>query len=362
VSDPASVQTIVFGAILIALSIAVCVLFAPFFTVLLWSCLLYILLGPLHQRLTRNLNFSTRRGMVLKNFLAGLFALGTLVLILIPLSFVAFQFIRQIVELIRMARDYFSANPGVFGDSLDYASDLIRDITSDLVVIHPDEIQRRILQLLSSSLQSMLQFSSTVARNVGSFLVGLLFMLFCLFFFYLDGAYLSRLLFHAIPIRRGHMTALVGKFKEITRNLFLGYIMVALAQAVMAYIIFTIFKVQGTLVFAGLVLICSFIPMFGAGIVWFPLGIVRILSGSLAGGIVFLLVSGVFISLLDNLLRPLFLQNRIRLHPLIIFVSILGGISAFGFNGLILGPMLVILFLTVLDLFFTEHHINLDEE
>jgi predicted PurR-regulated permease PerM len=62
--------------------------------------------------------------------------------------------------------------------------------------------------------------------------------------------------------------------------------------------------------------------------------------------------------MLDNLLRPVFLKDRIQLHPLIIFFAILGGISVFGFNGIILGPMVVILFLTVLDLFLTEHKIE----
>jgi predicted PurR-regulated permease PerM len=145
---------------------------------------------------------------------------------------------------------------------------------------------------------------------------------------------------------------------DITRNLFLGYIMVAFLQAILAFIVFSIFQIKGALVFAVLTFICVFIPMIGGSLVWLPLGIIRILSGNLAGGIVFLLVSGLFISTLDNFLRPMFLQNRIQLHPLIIFFSILGGLSALGFNGLILGPMIVIFFLTVLDLFLTEHKMN----
>jgi predicted PurR-regulated permease PerM len=63
---------------------------------------------------------------------------------------------------------------------------------------------------------------------------------------------------------------------------------------------------------------------------------------------------------LDNVLRPMFLRDRIQLHPLIIFFAILGGVSAYGFNGLILGPMVVILFLTVLDMFLNEHKIGED--
>jgi predicted PurR-regulated permease PerM len=126
----------------------------------------------------------------------------------------------------------------------------------------------------------------------------------------------------------------------------------------MAYIIFSLFQVRGALVFAAFTFICVFIPMIGGGLVWLPLGMARILSGNIGGGLLFLIIAGLFISTLDNILRPMFLKDRIQLHPLIIFFAILGGVSAFGFNGLILGPMVVILFLTVLDLFLTEHKIK----
>jgi predicted PurR-regulated permease PerM len=360
VSPSKKVQAYVFGAILVLLFVMVCRLFAPFFTVLLWSVLLYVLFSPLYQRVVRGLDSSKIKGKILRNVWAGVFSLGTVILILIPLSFVAFQFFRQIIDLFRFARDFFGSHQGYFSETMEKLSRFIQDITSDQIIISVDEIRGRILVFLSSGLQNVLQISSGVARDVSSFIVGLVFMVFSLFFFYLDGPYLLRLALHVIPIRRDYLGALVGKFKDITRNLFLGYIMVALVQAVMAYIIFTIFQVKGALVFASLTLFCAFIPMFGAGLVWLPIGMVRIFNGEIVGGIIFLVVSGCFISLLDNLLRPMFLQNRIQLHPLLIFFAILGGVSAFGFNGIILGPMVVILFLTVLDLFLTEHKIEQD--
>jgi predicted PurR-regulated permease PerM len=356
--SPKNIQNYVFGAILVLLFIMVCKLFAPFLTVLLWSILLYILLNPLHHRLVKNIRGNKPGAVILKNIIAAFFSLATVVLIMGPLSFVAFQFFRQITELIRTARDMLDANPGFFQDALREASRIVGDISSGFITIDPGAIQNQITLTLTSSLQNLVQLSSAVARNVGSFFLGLAFMIFCLFFFYLDGAYLSRLVLHAIPIRKEYVAALTGKFKDITRNLFLGYIMVALVQAVMGYIIFTIFAVRGALVFAVLTLICSFIPMFGAGIVWLPIGLARLFGGDIGGAVLFLAVSGIFISTLDNFLRPFFLRDRIKLHPLFIFVSILGGVMTFGFNGLVLGPMVVILFLTVLDLFLAEHKLE----
>jgi predicted PurR-regulated permease PerM len=357
---PRNIQNLVFAVILVALFIMVCRLFAPFFTVLLWSTLLYILVRPLHRRVIRKIDFTSVKGMILKNVWAAVFTLGIMVIILIPLSFVTSLFSRQIMDLVRYSREVFSHQPEILEEFLDNVSQLIRDLSSDQINISGREIQGRIISLVSGGIQNLISLSSSIARNVSSFVIGLVFMMFCLFFFFIDGPYLSRLVLHAIPIRQEYIRTLSGKFLEITRNLFFGYIMVALVQAVMAYVIFSIFQVKGALVFAGLTFICVFIPMIGGGLVWLPLGLIRIFSGELVTGILFIIVAGTFISLLDNVLRPLFLKDRIQLHPLIIFFAILGGVRVFGVNGLILGPMVVIFFLTVLDLFLREHEIEIE--
>jgi len=183
-------------------------------------------------------------------------------------------------------------------------------------------------------------------------------MTFSMFFFYVDGPYLSRLVLKAVPIRGDYISTLTKKFKDITRNLFMGYIIVALLQSTVAFIIFTIFGIKGSLVLSVLTFILVFIPMFGATIIYIPITIILILSGKVAAGIIFFIVSVIFISGIDNILRPFFLKDRIQLHPLIIFFAILGGLFVFGFNGFVLGPMLVIFFLTALDMFLTEHKIG----
>jgi predicted PurR-regulated permease PerM len=352
------VQTMVFAAILVLLLILVCRLFAPFFSVLLWSVLLYVLISPLHHRIIRKLDFTTVSGRILKNLWAVLFALGTAILILIPLSFVASVSSRQIMELTRYLREFFNGRPESLRELFESASIFIHDISYGQIEISGREIELRLMGLLNSSLQQLFSISSRVARDVGSFLIGMVMLVFTLFFLYADGPYLSRLVLGSIPIRRDYIKTLTGKFMEITRSLFFGYIMVALIQSVMAYIVYVVFNVKGALILAMLTFICVFIPMIGGGLVWLPLGLIRIISGDLVGGILFLIVSGFFISLLDNVLRPMFLKDRIQLHPLIIFFAIMGGISVYGFNGLILGPIVVILFLTVLDLFLNEHKIK----
>jgi predicted PurR-regulated permease PerM len=356
-SSPKTVQTYVFGGILILLLIAVCMVFAPFFTVLLWSVLFYVIFFPLYSRIAGKLDLSSPRGRILRNLVAAVFALGTLIIIAGPLFFTVLQFIKQITELFRVGQDILNSRPGMLQEILENISRFLNDMSSGFLNSSAENIRQGMVEFFRTSLQGMVQFSSSLAKNVGVFIASIFLLVFCLFFMFTNGPYIYRIISRAVPIRKDYFGTLSKKFTEITRNLFFGYIMVALMQGVMAYIIFLIFRIKGALVFEGLTFFSVFIPIFGGGLVWLPIGIVRILGGNTVGGIVFLIVSGLFISTLDNVFRPLFLQNRIKLHPLVIFLAILGGINVFGFNGLILGPILVILFLTVLDIFLTEHDI-----
>ena len=355
-----NIYNIVLGIILILLFILVCRLFAPFFSVILWSILLYIIIKPLHEKCVGSINRTTIKGKIFHSAIALVFSLSTVVIILILLSFVVIQLFRQVTEMIRKALDYSLSHSINYYSILENISRIIREFSSEQIVISAGEINSQIQGFLRGGLQSLLKFSRNAAGIVGSFFTGLLFMFFSLFFFFVDGSYLARMALRIIPIRKEYINALAVKFKEIARKLVLGYIIVALLEAIVAFLIFSLFHVSGTLVFATLVFFSAFVPMVGPSFVWLPIGIVRIINGNLIGGLALMVVSASFISSIDTFLRPIILKDRIQLHPLIIFFAILGGIVVFGLNGLILGPMAVIIFLTVLDLFLAEHKLEQD--
>ena len=358
------IQSYVFGVIFIVLFLVVCRLFTPFFTALLWSILLYILFNPLHRRLIKNLNFDTMKGKILRSFWAIVFALGTMAVIFIPLSLMGSIFFRQIMDIGRYARETLNQRPESLHELFEKISAFILDISAGQIIITSDDITNQLKALITNALgnRQMVFLSGNIVRIIGKLAINMLVMVFSLFFFFADGPYLSRLVLRAIPIRTEYISTLTKKFMDITRNLFLGYIIVALLQAVVAFIIFTIFDINGSLVLAVVTFMFVFIPVLGATVVYIPLAILKIAGGNIAGGVVFFIVSAVFISGIDNVLRPIFLRDRIQLHPLIIFFAILGGLAVFGFNGFILGPVLVILFLTVLDLFLTEHKIGAQDQ
>jgi predicted PurR-regulated permease PerM len=352
------IQSIVLGVILILLLLAVFRLFAPFFTVLLWTTLLYIMIYPLHRRVIRKIGFGSMKGKILRSLWAVVFTLGTMVIVLFPISMVISLFFRQTMELARTARDLLNEKPEYLHGIFEKFAGIIKEISAGQIDINADEIARQLRTFITTELQRVVFLSSNIAKHIGSFSFSMLLMVFTLYFFYVDGPYLSRLVLSSIPIKREYIRTLTTKFLDITRNLFFGYIFVAALQSAVAFIIYTLFGVKGTLVLAVLTFLLVFIPVIGSTIIWIPLGILKIAGGDITGGVLFMVVSMIFISGIDNVLRPFFLKDRIQLHPLIIFFAILGGLSVFGFNGFILGPVLVILFLTVLDLFLTEHKIG----
>jgi predicted PurR-regulated permease PerM len=316
------------------------------------------MLSPLHRLVVKNIKTNALKGRILRNFWSAVFSIGTMVLIIFPLSMVVRIFFRQFLELGHFIQNFLNNRPEYISELYEKIAKLISGFSSDQFTLTANDIEVQVKSFLSNEMQRMVYMSRNIIQNIGSFAGTMLLMMFSMFFFYADGPYLANLVLRAVPIRQEYLSTLIKKFKDITRNLFLGYIIVALLQAVLAYVIYRIFNIQGSLVLSVLTFMLVFIPMFGATIIYIPLSIIKIANGNVAQGIIFFVVCVIFLSGIDNVLRPFFLKDRIQLHPLIIFFAILGGLFAFGFNGFILGPVFVILFLTVLDLFLTEHKID----
>jgi Predicted permease len=345
-------QTIcIFSVFIIFFVLLICMMY-PFWTVILWTMLLYILIRPLYQKCVGKPDPQNKSYTVRRYVFSGIFSIGTLILIIVPIIILSILLIHQLISFLSSAESFLASHSGMLLSNglvrkiVDYAGKLGISIPEfDITDAHAS-----VLSFLHVYKSRLFLIAKQIVSSAGAFLVSLLFIVFALYFCFLDGSYLSSVIKKAIPIKPAYMSVLVSKFAEITRSLFSGYILVALYQGVASFIIMLIFKVHGALLFSVVLMFASFIPMFGTALIWFPIGLVICVTDSLWKGVTFLVISAICVSLLDNFLRPFFLKERIHVHPLIIFFAILGGLRLFGMNGLILGPMIVIMFFTVLDL------------
>jgi predicted PurR-regulated permease PerM len=95
----------------------------------------------------------------------------------------------------------------------------------------------------------------------------------------------------------------------------------------------------------------SLIPIGGTALIWIPTSVILLIQGAFAKGILLLAIGVFVISMMDNFLRPLLVGARTKIHPLLLFFSVLGGIQAFGMIGLIVGPLVATLFITLIEIY-----------
>ena len=349
--NPKNVRRMVFLFLFLALFLLVARLFYPFMTILLWSALIYVLMRPLYNKATRA-GTGKPAGQTARALIAGAFSVFGVLLIVVPVSLLAINLIEQIGELLGEAKKLLDMDPRFWDLSPDgILGGFINRLSGGTLDLSNWNLKAEIIKLISASSSKILGYSGTIIKNMISVIVTLAFIIFTLYFFFIDGGHLIGILINAIPIEHEYTRLFIGKLRDTTRDLVGGYFLVALYQAFAAFAIFALFRVKGSLVLAALTGVASFIPMVGAGLIWLPVSLARMASGHLGQGIAILVLCAVFVSTLDNFIRPLVLTEKLKVHPLLIFFAILGGLELFGFNGLILGPLILILFFTAAGLY-----------
>ncbi|OHD23077.1 MAG: hypothetical protein A2Y38_15050 [Spirochaetes bacterium GWB1_59_5] len=347
----ARVQGYLFLLLYAFLFIIVGKLFQPFLSVLVWAGVAYAITQPLYTKLAILRN-GTERPAWFRSLLAGILALAVLVMIVGPMILIAFVLLGQLNDLSLIIGDAYQRYQGLLrGSGLTVLSDRLLEMTGGVVDISSVNLAEQTVKAIQGLGEHVVGVTGLVLRNATSMIAGLAIFTFTLFFFYVDGRHLMKVFVDAMPIRNELSAFFLKKFRDTGRDLVLGYFVVGLFQGAMAFIVFLIMGVTSPLLLGLLTTIASFIPMVGSSLVWIPVVLAKVLSGDTTGALILFALSAFFISTLDNLLRPLFLKSRIKMHPLLIFFSIIGGLQLFGFNGLLLGPLLLVLFFTAVDIF-----------
>lgn len=214
-------------------------------------------------------------------------------------------------------------------------------------------------QRLSDAAVVVSRFLASQMVNIGQltagFVVDFLLMLYILFFFLRDGNSMVRVLIRVLPFGDIRERRLFAKFAEVSRVTVRGTLVVGLIQGMIGGVLFWILGI-GAPVFWGVVMaVLSLLPALGTAMVWIPAAIILLAQGSIWRGIILILGGVLVIGLVDNILRPILVGRSTRMPDFLVLIATLGGLTAFGVSGFILGPILAALFLTVWDIFAEEY-------
>lgn len=205
-----------------------------------------------------------------------------------------------------------------------------------------------------STASSALSALATGANHMAqSFLAGLAnvlldFGIFVLMLFFLlrDGAELRDAVRGISPLTRGQELEIVDHLTRTVKGVLQSMVLVPLAQGVVALIGFWAFGVPAPLLWSLMVVFAALIPVVGSPLAWVPAGLYLMSEGMMGRGLGLLLYGAVLISGIDNVIKPLILKGAAQIHMLLAFLSILGGVFAFGPKGLIVGPVVLSLVLS----------------
>jgi predicted PurR-regulated permease PerM len=311
----------------------------PFLAPIAWAVVFSIVFFPVYSFVVKYARW--------RSLAAGVTVVLVCVLILGPFSYFAYLLT---VELSNVSPDTFD----------------FKSIAS--LLNHPlvTPITRRLLSFFNIS-QAQLQASAVKAlSDTGETLVGYLpgrlgdaagaalhfvLMAFALFFFLRDGPQFLTRISRYMPFSQAHRERLTRQVKDIVISTIYGGIIVALVQGLIGSFTFGLLGIHSPILWGLAMSISSFIPFVGSAIVWVPTALWLLLQGSVAAGLVLLFVGIFAISAVDSGLRPIIIRGRVRMPLLVIFFSVFGGIQLFGLIGLVMGPLVLGVFISVVDIF-----------
>lgn len=339
----------VIGTILV-LGLALFKLMEPFWSPLAWAAVLAFLFHPLHERLTKRFRGSSSAS-------AGLITGLTPIFVIAPLSLLGIVFARQVGALIEHLRGRsFIPYPALLERLEGYpvigpAFTWIRENVS----VSAEQIQDWLTQGVQSLLHSAATMGGGVVLGVVGSLVAFFLTLFLLFFLLCDGRSMLDHLTRLIPMEKRRRSELMRYLGDVTRAVVYGSAMTALIQGTLVGIGFALAGLPSPVVFGVLGGLAAFIPAAGTGVVLVPAVIALAIMGRW-GAAIFLGAWSVLVGFSDNFLRPLLTAQRADVSALAVFVGVIGGVAAFGFIGLIVGPVLLSLIVALLR--FAEEEIG----
>jgi len=320
---------------------------SPFLSSIIWAILLAIIFYPLFQKLHHLLKK--------RDFLSAfIMTLLVLIIIVLPFTLLMASLASEVVDTYHRVEEMIKT-----GQLQAYLENLKEIPLLKWILVslgqHLDLSQMDPLPLLLKNLKQISTFifnqSTTLLKGFSTFIAGFFFTLLSLYYLFKDGNRFFNGLKEIIPLPFKERDLLIQRFKDMIYATIYGGILIAIIQGILGGLSFWVLGLPSPILWGTAMALLSFIPIGGTALIWVPTAIFLFVGGAILKGLV-LLGLGVFvISMVDNLLRPFFISSRTNIHPLLLFFAVLGGIQAFGLIGVVAGPLVATLFLTLIEIY-----------
>jgi predicted PurR-regulated permease PerM len=340
--DKKQVTTTIFLLALAAIALYFCYLIArPFLSPIFLALMIAIVFHPVHARIQERV----RR----KNVAALISIIVVLIVVVVPamgLGVVVSREVRGLYQLLGQK----SAQEGGWNPYVTHAMERVLGWASQYVDLSALNLRTTLLRWLEGISRSLLSWGAHVVGNIISFIGQAVVAFFTLFFLLRDGGRMTTRSTTLLPLRADQIQRLFrGISNSIIAN-FYGCLAVGVAQGSLAGLAFWVLGLPSPVLWALVTALFSLIPIVGSAAVWGPAVLILIISGHWGKGLILLGWGAVVIGQVDSVLRPYVISERAKLHTLLVFFALLGGVKAFGVMGLFIGPVVLSVTLVLLQM------------
>lgn len=216
------------------------------------------------------------------------------------------------------------------------------------------DLKATVIEALKTVGGFLYQFSPKMLASTAKLGINLVVLVIFLVVFFAEGSKLFAWLVRALPLSVSHQEEISREIRVMISAILLGMIGTAIVQGLLIGLGFWVAGFSEPLMWGLIAILAAFIPIIGAAACYIGAVIVLLAMGRVHAAIIFLIYGMVFVSSVDNVIRPLVIGSHVRLHPVLLFVALLGGVRAFGPIGIVFGPVLLAVFLASLRIYQRE--------
>lgn len=333
------VQTVLYYTVGVVLFGLFFLILRPFLLPLFWAAVFAIMLTPAKDWLTQKTKNADIASVI--TMFAGLLAA------LIPVIIIFGTAVDSLEEFYRGIRAWFPQ----------FSMDMSGMKTRLSLLGHTDFDKNAfvisIMDLFYSSLAEILNYLwknlSNIGTNVVLFVLKMFVMLYALYFFIRDGLLIIEKVRNIMPSDRKLATMLLHRFSNVAVAVLKATVIMGTLQGVIGGLLFYFAGFGGAIIWGFLIAIATLVPSISCAVIWLPVGLAMAVIGDVRATVVILMGGAFIITPIDYFLKPALIGRDIGVHPLLIFLSSLGGIMLIGFSGLIVGPIISALVISVFE-------------
>lgn len=332
--DKDALQKYFFISLLLAISAIIFFVFLPFLEVIILSTIFAVVLGPVHEKITKMIG--GRKGTA-----AFIVILLFAVVVIAPFTYLSFKVLNESKDIYIQLTNH---------TDIDYIQKLTNAVEKPIQRIYPS-FSLNVGEFAKLGADWITAHLSAILSSVLSIVTGIILIFISLFFFLRDGEKFKKTLISLSPLADKYDELIFKKIKLTINATSSGVILVALVQGILAGVGMWVFGIPNPTLWGSISAVASLVPGLGTALIFIPAVAYTYIAGNIPNAIGLLLWGGLIVGLVDNFLTPYLYSRSVDIHQLIMLFAVLGGLVVFGPIGFIFGPIVLAIFFSLIDIY-----------